>query len=464
MKTLLAIDDDLGIQKQLKWSLTDYEVVFAEDRNSALQQVRRYEPAVVTLDLGLPPDPTNASEGMACLTEILQHNPDTKVIVITGSTDTEHALQAVALGAYDYYQKPIDVDVLNVIVARAFKLSELEAENRVLKSANYKSQDIIGNSESILKACRMVEKIAPTEITTLLLGESGTGKEVFARSIHKQSPRATKPFVAINCASIPDNLLESELFGYEKGAFTGAHKTTLGKIETANGGTLMLDEIGDMPLALQAKMLRFLQERVIERVGGRNEIEVDVRVVCATHRNLAEMVAEQSFREDLFYRVSEITLNIPPLRNRGQDIVVIAKSLLQKFNQEFNTNIQGFTEDAINAMLGHRWPGNIRELQNKLKSAVIMADNKFISAEDLGLIVDHNASSPLLTLRKVREQAETQAIRHAYNLSNGNLSKTADVLGVTRPTLYALIDKYKMLDLRAPDSDNQNQVSPDQLA
>ncbi|RVU37259.1 PEP-CTERM-box response regulator transcription factor [Rheinheimera riviphila] len=464
MKTLLAIDDDLGIQKQLKWSLTDYEVVFAEDRNSALQQVRRYEPAVVTLDLGLPPDPTNASEGMACLTEILQHNPDTKVIVITGSTDTEHALQAVALGAYDYYQKPIDVDVLNVIVARAFKLSELEAENRVLKSANYKSQDIIGNSESILKACRMVEKIAPTEITTLLLGESGTGKEVFARSIHKQSPRATKPFVAINCASIPDNLLESELFGYEKGAFTGAHKTTLGKIETANGGTLMLDEIGDMPLALQAKMLRFLQERVIERVGGRSEIEVDVRVVCATHRNLAEMVAEQSFREDLFYRVSEITLNIPPLRNRGQDIVVIAKSLLQKFNQEFNTNIQGFTEDAINAMLGHRWPGNIRELQNKLKSAVIMADNKFISAEDLGLIVDHNASSPLLTLRKVREQAETQAIRHAYNLSNGNLSKTADVLGVTRPTLYALIDKYKMLDLRAPDPDNQNQVSPDQLA
>ncbi len=461
MKTLLAIDDDLGIQKQLKWSLTDYEVVFAEDRSSALQQVRRYEPSVVTLDLGLPPDPTNASEGMACLTEILQHNPDTKVIVITGSTDTEHALQAVALGAYDYYQKPIDVDVLNVIVARAFKLSELEAENRVLKSANYKNQDIIGNSDSILKACRMVEKIAPTEITTLLLGESGTGKEVFARSIHKQSLRASKPFVAINCASIPENLLESELFGYEKGAFTGAYKTTLGKIETASGGTLMLDEIGDMPLSLQAKMLRFLQERVIERVGGRTEIEVDVRVVCATHRNLAEMVTEQTFREDLFYRVSEITLNIPPLRNRGQDIVVIAKSLLQKFNQEFNTNIQGFTEGAINAMLGHRWPGNIRELQNKLKSAVIMADNKFIDAEDLGLVVDHNASSPLITLRKVREQAETQAIRHAYNLSNGNLSKTADVLGVTRPTLYALIDKYKMLDLRSHEADSTSPGLPD---
>jgi len=461
MKTLLAIDDDLGIQKQLKWSLTDYEVVFAEDRPSALQQLRRFEPAVVTLDLGLPPDPTNASEGLACLTEILQHNPNTKVIVITGSTDTEHALQAISLGAYDYYQKPIDVDVLNVIVARAFKLSEIEAENRVLKASAYKQQDIIGNSESIQKACRMVEKIAPTEITTLLLGESGTGKEVFARSIHKQSPRADKPFVAINCASIPDNLLESELFGYEKGAFTGAHKTTLGKIETANGGTLMLDEIGDMPLALQAKMLRFLQERVIERVGGRSEIEVDVRVVCATHRNLAEMVAEQSFREDLFYRVSEITLNIPPLRNRGHDIVIIAKSLLHRFNAEFNTNIQGFTEDAINAMLGHRWPGNIRELQNKLKSAVILADTKFISAEDLSLMPSSQPSA-LPTLRKVREQAETQAIRHAYNVANGNLSKTADLLGVTRPTLYSLIDKYKMLDLRPQDNEQPGPVTEEQ--
>jgi two-component system NtrC family response regulator len=460
MKTLLAIDDDIGIQKQLKWSLTDYELILAGDRTSALQQLRRYEPAVVTLDLGLPPDPSNASEGLACLTEILQHNPDCKVIVITGSTDTEHALKAVALGAYDYYQKPIDVDVLNVIVSRAFKLSELEAENRALKASNYKNQDIIGNSEAISKACRMVEKIAPTEITTLILGESGTGKEVFARSIHKQSPRVARPFVAINCASIPDNLLESELFGYEKGAFTGANKTTLGKIETANGGTLMLDEIGDMPLALQAKMLRFLQERVIERVGGRSEIEVDVRVVCATHRNLAEMVAEGTFREDLFYRVSEITLNIPPLRNRGQDIVIIAKSLLQKFNLEFNTNIQGFTEDAINAMLCHRWPGNIRELQNKLKSAVIMADNKFISAEDLGLAANQNVSTAM-TLRKVREMAETQAIRHAHNLSNGNLSKTADVLGITRPTLYALIEKYKMLDLRNSEAEansGQSQV------
>ena len=459
MNTLLAIDDDLGIQKQLKWSLTDYELVFADDRASAMQQMRRYEPSVVTLDLGLPPDPTNASEGLACLAEILQHKPDCKVIVITGNTDTENALQAIGLGAYDYYQKPIDVDVLNVIVQRAFKLAELEAENRSLKQASVKQQDIIGNSDAILKACRMVEKIAPTEITTLLLGESGTGKEVFARAVHKQSPRANKPFVAINCASIPDNLLESELFGYEKGAFTGANKTTLGKVETANGGTLMLDEIGDMPLSLQAKMLRFLQERVIERIGGRTEIEVDVRVICATHRNLAEMVAEGTFREDLFYRVSEITLNIPPLRNRGQDIILLAKSLLLKFNREFNTNIQGFTEDAINAMLGHRWPGNIRELQNKLKSAVIMAENKFITSEDLGLAA--NAKVQVITLRKVRENAETQAIRQAFNLANGNLSKTADLLGVTRPTLYSLIDKYKMADLRP--ADNEQSVPIDQM-
>ena len=451
MKTVLVIEDDIGIQKQLKWSLSDYELVFAQDRASALTQLRRYEPDVVTLDLGLPPDPANASEGLACLNDILSIQPSCKVIVITGNTDNEHALKAVAMGAYDYYQKPVVAEVLNIILARAFKISELETENRALKNATPNSGDIIGNSEAILKACRTVEKIAPTEITTLLLGESGTGKEVFARAIHKQSPRINKPFVAINCASIPENLLESELFGYEKGAFTGATKTTLGKIECANGGTLLLDEIGDMPLSLQAKMLRFLQERVIERIGGRQEIEVDVRVICATHRNLADMVVEQSFREDLYYRISEITLMIPPLRQRGHDIIVIAKALLNKFNQEFNGQVQGFTDSAMQAMLQHTWPGNIRELQNKLKSAVILADSKYITAEDLGLSAQQ---ANVHTLRKVREIAETQAIRHAYSLSNGNLSKTADALGITRPTLYALIDKYRLLDLRNTETES----------
>ncbi|MDP5144164.1 PEP-CTERM-box response regulator transcription factor [Rheinheimera baltica] len=451
MKTVLVIEDDIGIQKQLKWSLTDYELVFAQDRSSALTQLRRYEPDVVTLDLGLPPDPANASEGLACLNDILSLQPECKVIVITGNTDNEHALKAIALGAYDYYQKPVDADVLNIIIARAFKISDLEAENRALKSANVGNTDIIGNSESILKACRTVEKIAPTEITTLLLGESGTGKEVFARAIHRQSPRVNKPFVAINCASIPENLLESELFGYEKGAFTGANKTTLGKIECANGGTLLLDEIGDMPLSLQAKMLRFLQERVIERVGGRQELEVDVRVICATHRNLAEMVAEQSFREDLYYRISEITLNIPSLRQRGHDIIIIGKALLHKFNQEFNTQVQGFTDSAMQSMLHYDWPGNIRELQNKLKSAVILSDSKYITEEDLGL---SPRNAKVDTLRKVREVAETHAIRHAYTLATGNLSKTADSLGITRPTLYALIDKYRLHDLRNTETEN----------
>lgn len=452
MQTVLVIEDDLGIQKQLKWSLSDYELIFASDRQQAMTQMRRYEPLVVTLDLGLPPDPANATEGMACLAEILNIKPETKVIVVTGSTDNRHAIEAVGLGAYDYYQKPLDADVLNIILQRAFKLAQLEAENRALRASHQQQPDIIGNSESIQRACRTIEKIAPTEITTLLLGESGTGKEVFARAIHRLSPRANKPFVAINCASIPDNLLESELFGYEKGAFTGAVKTTLGKIECANGGTLLLDEIGDMPLALQAKMLRFLQERVIERIGGRSEIEVDVRVICATHRDLTEMVAQQSFREDLYYRISEIVLKIPPLRSRGHDIILIAKALLHRFNQEYKTQIQGFTDCASQAMLAHSWPGNIRELQNKLKSAVILSESKFLSAEELGLQQSTTkASSP--TLRQIREEAESEGIRNAYALANSNLSKTADLLGVTRPTLYALIDKYKLYDLRQSDNE-----------
>ncbi|WP_445426506.1 PEP-CTERM-box response regulator transcription factor [Alishewanella sp. HL-SH06] len=452
MKTVLVIEDDLGIQKQLKWSLSDYELVFAGDRQQAMTHLRRYEPSVVTLDLGLPPDPTNATEGLACLSDILGSAPDTKVIVLTGSTDNSHALQAIALGAYDYYQKPIDADVLNIILQRAFKLTELEKENKALKNNSQQQTDILGNSEAMIKACRVVEKIAPTEITTLLLGESGTGKEVFARTIHKQSARADKPFIAINCASIPENLLESELFGYEKGAFTGAVKTTLGKIECANGGTLLLDEIGDMPLSLQAKMLRFLQERVIERVGGRSEIEVDVRVICATHRDLQEMVSQQTFREDLFYRVSEIILRIPPLRSRGHDIILIAKALLQRFNDEYHSSVQGFSEQATKAMLSHSWPGNIRELQNKVKSAVIMAESKQIDAEDLGLVAP-NGNIKMQTLRQMREDVETQAIRQAHMMTEGNLSKAADLLGITRPTLYALIEKHKMYDLRSTDTE-----------
>ncbi len=447
--TILIVDDDLGIQKQLKWSFTDYELVFAEDRQSAIAQLRRHEPKVVTLDLGLPPDPANASEGLKTLEEIIALAPRTKVIVVTGNNDKANALRAIDLGAYDFYQKPIDVDTIKLLVNRALNLAKLENENRLLSQANPGMGRIIGNSDSIQAVMRKAEKIANTDISTLLLGESGTGKEVFARSIHEHSPRKDKPFVAINCASIPENLLESELFGYEKGAFTGANKTTLGKIEHAQGGTLFLDEIGDMPLGLQAKMLRFLQERIIERVGGRQEIPVDIRVICATHRDIPTMVAEESFREDLYYRIGEIPIHIPPLRDREQDIILLARTFLNQYREEFNAKAKTFSESAINAMLGHKWPGNIRELQNKLKSAVIMAEGTVVQAEDLGLFAsDDVLETENLNLREVREKAESRAIRKAYQSANKNMSKTAELLGVTRPTLYSLIDKYHMEDIK----------------
>ena len=447
--TILVVDDDLGIQKQLKWSLTDFNVVFADDRSSAIAQLRRFEPKVVTLDLGLPPDPANASEGLKTLEEILALAPNTKVIVVTGNNDKENALKAIDFGAYDFYQKPIDSDTIKLLINRALNLAKLEDENRILAKTRPAMGRIIGNSDAIQTVMRKAEKIAGTDISTLLLGESGTGKEVFARTIHEHSPRKEQPFVAINCASIPENLLESELFGYEKGAFTGANKTTIGKIETAQGGTLFLDEIGDMPIGLQAKMLRFLQERVIERVGGRNEIPVDIRVICATHRDIQTMVGEETFREDLFYRIGEIPINIPPLREREQDIVLLARTFLNQYREEFNAKAKSFSDGAIRAMLAHRWPGNIRELQNKLKSAVIMAEGTVIQADDLGLLEpSEDFASEILNLREVREQAESKAIRKAYQRADKNMSKTAELLGVTRPTLYSLIDKYHLEDLK----------------
>ena len=447
--TILVVDDDLGIQKQLKWSLTDFNVVFADDRSSAIAQLRRFEPKVVTLDLGLPPDPANASEGLKTLEEILALAPNTKVIVVTGNNDKENALKAIDFGAYDFYQKPIDSDTIKLLINRALNLAKLEDENRILAKTRPAMGRIIGNSEAIQTVMRKAEKIAGTDISTLLLGESGTGKEVFARTIHEHSPRKDQPFVAINCASIPENLLESELFGYEKGAFTGANKTTVGKIETAQGGTLFLDEIGDMPIGLQAKMLRFLQERVIERVGGRNEIPVDIRVICATHRDIQTMVGEETFREDLFYRIGEIPINIPPLREREQDIVLLARTFLNQYREEFNAKAKSFSDGAIRAMLAHRWPGNIRELQNKLKSAVIMSEGTVSQADDLGLLEpSEDFESETLNLREVREQAESKAIRKAYQRADKNMSKTAELLGVTRPTLYSLIDKYHLEDLK----------------
>jgi two-component system NtrC family response regulator len=449
MDKILVVDDDLGIQKQLKWSFSGYDVIFAEDRSSAISQLRRFEPKVVTLDLGLPPDPSNATEGLATLEEILALAPQTKVIVVTGNNDKQNALKAVNLGAYDFYQKPIDSDTIQILVSRAVNLFNLESENRHLAEVAPSMDKIIGQSEGLLAASRKAERIAQTDISTLLLGESGTGKEVFARSIHEHSLRKNKAFVAINCASIPENLLESELFGYEKGAFTGANKTKPGKIETAQDGTLFLDEIGDMPIGLQAKMLRFLQERVIERVGGRSEIPVNIRVICATHRDIPSMVAEQTFREDLFYRVGEISIIIPPLRERDNDVVLLAKTFLAQYNEDFKTKLKGFSDSAIKAMNQHKWPGNIRELQNKLKSAVIMAEGSHIQAEDLGLLLrDEAPIIDSLNLREVREQAESRAIRNAFLVAEHNMSRTAELLGVTRPTLYSLIEKYHLEDVK----------------
>ena len=443
-RKLLIVEDDPGLLSQLKWCFEGYDVVTAEDRNTAIAELRRHEPMVVLQDLGLPPNPEGVDEGLATLQELLTLSPHTKVIVVTGHGDQENALKSVALGAYDFYQKPVDTDTLQLLVERAFNITELEGENRRLQSLASESplDGIVAASEGMLSVCRMIEKVAPTDVTTLLLGESGTGKELLARALHRLSPRAEQRFVAINCAAIPENLLESELFGHEKGAFTGAVKQIPGKVELADGGTLFLDEIGDMPLALQAKMLRFLQERVIERVGGREEISVDVRVVCATNQNPIELIREDLFREDLYYRVSEITIDIPPLKDREEGRLILARSILAKYANQQRRTIVGFTDDANDAIESYSWPGNVRELENKIKGAVIMADGKQITAADLGIDGIESGEVDSLNLREVRQRAESKAIRTTLMKSYGNISRAAEQLGVTRPTLYDLLNKY----------------------
>jgi two-component system NtrC family response regulator len=442
-RKLLIVEDDPGLLSQLRWCFEQYDVVTAEDRSSAIYELRRNEPMVVLQDLGLPPSPEGVDEGLATLQEILKLAPHTKVIVVTGHGDQENALKSVAMGAYDFYQKPVDTDTLQLLVERAFNISKLECENRRLQSLAVESplDGIVAASEGMLQVCRTIEKVAPTNVTTLLLGESGTGKELLARALHRLSPCAHKRFVAINCAAIPENLLESELFGYEKGAFTGAVKQTPGKVEMANGGTLFLDEIGDMTMPLQAKMLRFLQERVIERVGGREEISVDVRVVCATNRNLAELIVQGRFREDLYYRISEITIDIPPFRDREEGRLILARALLVKYAKQQGRALMGFSDDANDAIDAYSWPGNVRELENKIKGAVIMADGKQVTAADLGL-EDVELKPESLNLREVRQRAESKAIRVALMKNFGNISRAAEQLGVTRPTLYDLMNKY----------------------
>lgn len=441
---LLLVEDDPGLQSQLKWCFEGYEVLIAENRQKAINHLRRHEPPVVLLDLGLPPDPENASEGMATLEEILNLAPNTKVIVVTGNDDRANAVAAIAKGAYDFYQKPVDAEVLGLIVDRAYRVHELEHENRQLMHQVGASPiaGVIAASPQMHKVCRIVEKVAPTDATTLLLGESGTGKEVIANALHCLSNRVKQPFVAINCGAIPETLLESELFGYEKGAFTGAAKQTKGKIEYADTGTLFLDEVGDLPAPLQVKLLRFLQERVIERIGGRSEIAVDVRVICATNQNLKELVNDGGFREDLYYRISEITVNIPPLRERDGDAALLARVFLGRFAREYGRNLRGFSDDGLTAIESYSWPGNVRELENRIKRAVIMADGNRITAEDLELEGVNEEQAVPLNLKEVRENAERNAIIRAMSMFDGNVSQAAEMLGVSRPTLYALMNRF----------------------
>lgn len=441
-KYLLVVEDDKGLQSQLRWAFDDFEVIVTGDRTEAINQLRRIQPGVVLLDLGLPPDPGGVTEGLATLSEILALTPEAKVIIVTGDNDRTNAVKAIAMGAYDFHQKPADPEILALLVARAYHVYELEIENRRLQKhdQNMPLRGIITASPQMLKICRMIEKIAPSNITTLLLGASGTGKERCAQALHELSPRAHKPLIAINCAAIPDNLLESELFGYEKGAFTGAAKQTPGKIEYADGGTLFLDEIGDLPMELQAKLLRFLQERVVERIGGRKEIPVDVRIICATHQNLQALISKGLFREDLYYRISEIVLEIPPLKDRESDILVLAKSFLNVWSKEYNRSAMNFSAEAIAAMETYDWPGNVRELESRIKRAVIMADGNQIRPEDLELT--ENSMEPVpLNLKEVRDEAERKAIIRAMNHSNQNITDAANALGVTRPTLYKLLER-----------------------
>lgn len=446
-RRLLIVEDDPGLQSQMRWCFSeDLEVTVASDREAALATLRREEPEVVTLDLGLPPDPGGATEGFALLEEILRIAPLTKVIVVTGREDKENAVKAVGMGASDFYQKPLDADILLFVVNRAFRLAELERENQELvhqgNGTNIKG--IIAASPQMMTLCRTLEKIAPTDVTTLITGETGTGKEVLARALHDLSPRAGNAFAAINCAAIPENLLESELFGFEKGSFTGATQAKKGKIESANGGTLFLDEIGDMPMSLQAKLLRFLQERVVDRVGSVKPIPVDVRVVCATHRNVTDLITNGEFREDLYYRISEITLDVPAVREREGDALVIAQSLLKSLGKQMDRQNLTFSDDAVNAINSYAWPGNVREMINKVKRATIMADGKRITSDDLDLPACEQPGVSHVNLRQVREKAESRAIVQALQTSGYNMTQASRLLGVTRPTLYNLTDKYRI--------------------
>jgi two-component system NtrC family response regulator len=457
MKQLLVVEDDPDIQTQIKWALSKgYEIIQASDRTTAIKLLKKKQPPAVTLDLGLPPDENGASEGLLCLHEILHQVPETKVIVVTGNNDRENALKAVQMGAYDYYLKPINMNELKIIIQRAFYLYEIEQENRKLHTIleqEIEFAGMIGQSPEMLKIFETIHKVASTDATVLITGESGTGKELVARAIHEKSSRNKGPFIAINCGAIPETLLESELFGHEKGAFTGAYIQQNGKFEYADKGTLFLDEIGEMTPRLQSKLLRFLQEKKIQRIGGRNDIEIDTRIIAATNIDLNNAMKEKQFREDLFFRISVISINIPPLRERGDDITLLANTFLERYKVIFKKRIKGFSQEAFDALQHYPWPGNVRELENKLQKAVITADSQTIEPYHLGLEKplkkevfheDMERNYDGMTLKEARNRLEKDLIESVVKKHKWNIKRASEELGISRPTLYDLIEKYKL--------------------
>jgi two-component system, NtrC family, response regulator len=455
---LLIVEDDEGLRSQYRWAFPSYDVTLAAARPSAVAAVQKDRPPVVIIDLGLPPDPDGVSEGFATLEDVLQIVPETKIIVVTGNGERKAALKAIGLGAHDFCEKPIEIEVLRTIIDRGLNLHRLEDENHRLAAMPARSPiaRIVTASQAMLKICRDIEKLAATHVPVLLLGESGTGKEVLAQALHGLGPRAKHPFVAINCGAIPENLLESELFGYERGAFTGAVKQTLGKIESANRGTLFLDEIADLPRSLQVKLLRFLQDQIVDRIGGRQRIQVDVRIVSATNASLDDRVNAGAFRRDLFYRMNAVTVRVPPLRERSGDALLLANFFLNKFNREFGRNVRGFTEAASTALSNHSWPGNVRELENRVKRSVVMAERRIIDVTDLELAPSAHSETTPLDLRAARLRAEREVLQLALAQTNGTMSGAARLLGISRPTLYGLmathgidIDTEKVADMGA---------------
>ena len=440
--TLLILEDDPLRSEELAAVFSDLDVTVSPVCEKALALVRRIEPEVVLFGLG---DSGQADEArnLALLRQILSIAPATKLIAMTGEKSRDLSVKAVGLGATDFYHLPVNATVLSMVVRRALRIRELETENSRLREQTgaMTLEGFIGTSDAIRQLCRAVQKVAPTNATVLVLGESGTGKELVARALHRLSGRAHEPFVAINCAAIPENLLESELFGYEKGAFTGAAQRTLGKLELAGKGTVFLDEMGEMPASLQAKLLRVVQERTVERIGGRTPVPLESRLVCATNRNLTELIAAGRFRDDLFYRISEVTVRIPALRERQGDSVLLAQWLLGQMSERYGKTVRAFAPDALRAVQAHQWPGNVRELENRIKGAVIMAEGSVVTCADLNLH-DPDADPEHLNLRTARQKAEAQAARQALAVAGGNLSRAAEFLGVTRPTLYDLLEKH----------------------